>query len=77
MHNFNRISRLPQYVFNVTSELKMEYRRAGHDIIDLSMGNPDGPTPKHIVEKLNEVSYDSTLTDILHQKVFRDLESNM
>ena len=56
MHNFNRISRLPQYVFNVTSELKMEFRRAGHDIIDLSMGNPDGPTPKHIVDKLNEVS---------------------
>ena len=56
MHNFNRISRLPQYVFNVTSELKMEFRRSGHDIIDLSMGNPDGPTPKHIVDKLNEVS---------------------
>ena len=56
MHNFNRISRLPQYVFNVTSELKMEFRRAGHDIIDFSMGNPDGPTPKHIVDKLNEVS---------------------
>ena len=34
----------------------MEFRRAGHDIIDLSMGNPDGPTPKHIVDKLNEVS---------------------
>ena len=52
----------------------MEFRRAGHDIIDLSMGNPDGPTPKHIVNKLNEVSSRVTLTDILHQKAYLDLE---
>jgi alanine-synthesizing transaminase len=47
---------LPPYVFNITNELKMKARRAGEDVIDLSMGNPDGPTPKHIVEKLVEAS---------------------
>jgi alanine-synthesizing transaminase len=54
MKNFPRIQRLPPYVFNVTAELKMAARRAGDDIIDMSMGNPDGPTPPHIVEKLVE-----------------------
>src|SRR6476659_2894900 len=53
---FSRIKRLPPYVFNITNELKMAARRAGEDIIDLSMGNPDGPTPKHIVDKLVEAS---------------------
>ena len=53
---FSRIKRLPPYVFNITNELKMAARRAGEDIIDLSMGNPDGPTPRHIVDKLVEVS---------------------
>src|SRR4051812_24329571 len=53
---FSRISRLPPYVFNITNELKMAARRRGEDIIDLSMGNPDGPTPKHIVEKLVEAA---------------------
>src|ERR1700716_1164484 len=56
MRTFPRISRLPPYVFNITNELKMGARRRGEDIIDLSMGNPDGPTPKHIVEKLVEAS---------------------
>lgn len=42
---FARIDRLPPYVFNVTAELKLGARRAGEDIIDMSMGNPDGPTP--------------------------------
>src|SRR5215510_3097599 len=56
MRNFPRIQRLPPYVFNITNELKMKARRAGEDVIDLSMGNPDGPTPKHIVEKLVEAS---------------------
>jgi alanine-synthesizing transaminase len=51
---FERITRLPPYVFNITSELKMAARRRGEDIIDFGMGNPDGPTPKHIVEKLVE-----------------------
>src|SRR3990170_2044191 len=54
MREFARIKRLPPYVFNITGELKMAARRRGDDIIDLSMGNPDGPTPKHIVGKLVE-----------------------
>jgi alanine-synthesizing transaminase len=56
MRTFPRITRLPPYVFNITNELKMAARRAGEDVIDLSMGNPDGPTPKHIVDKLLEAS---------------------
>ncbi|OAI53737.1 alanine transaminase [Betaproteobacteria bacterium SCGC AG-212-J23] len=56
MREFSRIKRLPPYVFNITNELKMKARRAGEDVIDLSMGNPDGPTPKHIVDKLVEAS---------------------
>jgi alanine-synthesizing transaminase len=51
---FARIDRLPPYVFNITSELKMEARRRGEDIIDFGMGNPDGATPAHIVQKLVE-----------------------
>lgn len=53
---FSRIDRLPAYVFNVTAELKLEARRRGEDIVDLSMGNPDGATPAHIVAKLCEVA---------------------
>jgi alanine-synthesizing transaminase len=56
MREFSRIKRLPPYVFNITNELKMNARRRGEDIIDLSMGNPDGPTPQHIVDKLLEAS---------------------
>ena len=56
MTEFARIKRLPPYVFNITGELKMAARRRGEDIIDLSMGNPDGPTPKHIVDKLVETA---------------------
>lgn len=56
MTSFSRIERLPPYVFNITGELKMAARRRGEDIIDMSMGNPDGPTPKHIVDKLVEVA---------------------
>ena len=54
--DFPRIKRLPPYVFNITGELKMAARRRGEDIIDFSMGNPDGPTPKHIVDKMIEVA---------------------
>ncbi|VVE90539.1 alanine transaminase [Pandoraea bronchicola] len=54
--SFSRINRLPPYVFNITAELKMAARRRGEDIIDLSMGNPDGATPPHIVSKLVEVA---------------------
>ena len=52
MKEFSRIKRLPPYVFNITGELKMAARRRGEDIIDMSMGNPDSPTPKHIVDKM-------------------------
>ena len=54
MEEFARIKRLPPYVFNVTGELKLAARRRGEDVIDFSMGNPDQPTPRHIVEKLIE-----------------------
>ncbi|MCK9336614.1 MAG: LL-diaminopimelate aminotransferase [Arcobacteraceae bacterium] len=53
---FEKLKRLPNYVFAVVNELKMEARRNGEDIIDFSMGNPDGATPKHIVDKLIEVA---------------------
>jgi alanine-synthesizing transaminase len=52
--DFPRIKRLPPYVFNVVGDLKMAARRAGEDIVDFSMGNPDGPTPPHVVDKLVE-----------------------
>jgi alanine-synthesizing transaminase len=51
---FSRMRRLPPYVFAQVNELKMELRRAGEDIVDLGMGNPDLPTPQHIVDKLME-----------------------
>jgi alanine-synthesizing transaminase len=54
MDEFSRIQRLPAYVFNITGEMKMAARRRGEDIIDFGMGNPDGATPKHIVDKLIE-----------------------
>jgi len=56
MQEFPRIQRLPPYVFAVVTELKSKLRHAGEDIIDLGMGNPDLPTPKHIVEKLTEAA---------------------
>ena len=56
MYSFNRIKRLPPYVFAIVNALKHEARRQGEDIIDLGMGNPDLPAPKHIVEKLCEAS---------------------
>ncbi len=54
MEEFFRIRRLPPYVFNIVTDLKLEARRRGEDIIDLGMGNPDRPTPPHIVNKLVE-----------------------
>jgi alanine-synthesizing transaminase len=54
--DFPRIKRLPPYVFNVVGDLKYTARRAGEDVIDFSMGNPDGPTPPHIVAKLIEAA---------------------
>ena len=56
--NSRRIERLPPYVFSQVNARKMELRRQGIDIIDLGMGDPDQPTPQHIIDKLNEVSND-------------------
>ena len=56
MEEFRRLQRLPAYVFNITTELKASARARGEDIIDFGMGNPDGATPKHIVDKLIEAS---------------------
>jgi len=53
---FSRIQRLPPYVFNIVNDLKMEARQRGEDIVDFGMGNPDQPTPKHIVEAMVEAS---------------------
>jgi alanine-synthesizing transaminase len=54
MEQFPRIKRLPPYVFNITGELKAAARKRGEDVIDFGMGNPDQPTPAHIVDKLVE-----------------------
>jgi DNA-binding transcriptional MocR family regulator len=54
--DFQRIKRLPPYVFNIIGELKQQARAAGEDIIDFGMGNPDQPTPSHIVDKLIETA---------------------
>lgn len=56
MENFSRIKRLPPYVFNITSDLKATARRRGEDIVDFGMGNPDGATPQHIVDKMIEAA---------------------
>ncbi len=55
---FHRIKRLPPYVFAEVNAMKARARAAGEDIIDLGMGNPDQPTPPHIVEKLVEAVHD-------------------
>jgi len=54
--DFPRIKRLPPYVFNIVNELKARARARGEDIIDFGMGNPDQPTPRHIVDKLVEAA---------------------
>ncbi|WP_439107777.1 alanine transaminase [Congregibacter sp.] len=53
---FQRIQRLPPYVFSIVGDLKQAARAAGEDIIDFGMGNPDQPTPSHIVEKMVEAA---------------------
>ncbi len=55
---FHRIKRLPPYVFNEVNEMKAHARAAGEDIIDFGMGNPDQPTPRHIVDKMIEAVED-------------------
>jgi alanine-synthesizing transaminase len=54
MQEFHKIRRLPPYVFEVVNRLKASARAEGADIIDLGMGNPDLPTPQHILDKLVE-----------------------
>ena len=56
IEEFPRIKRLPPYVFNIVNDLKAKARARGEDIIDFGMGNPDRPTPDHIVQKLREVA---------------------
>ncbi|MDH3870811.1 MAG: alanine transaminase [Gammaproteobacteria bacterium] len=56
IEEFSRIKRLPPYVFNIVNELKATARARGEDIIDFGMGNPDQPTPQHIVDKLVEAA---------------------
>ncbi len=56
MEEFARIKRLPPYVFSIVTNMKIEARKMGEDIIDLGMGNPDMPTPKHIVDKMVEAT---------------------
>jgi alanine-synthesizing transaminase len=56
IEEFARIKRLPPYVFNIVNELKAAARARGEDIIDFGMGNPDQPTPQHIVDKLIEAA---------------------
>ncbi|GMR07148.1 MAG: alanine transaminase [Gammaproteobacteria bacterium] len=56
INEFPRIKRLPPYVFNIVNELKAQARARGEDIIDFGMGNPDQPTPQHIVDKLSEAA---------------------
>ena len=56
MKEFTRMERLPPYMFKVVDKLKIDLRHQGVDIVDLGMGNPDIPTPKHIVDKLIEAA---------------------
>src|SRR5258706_16425229 len=56
MGEFHSVRRLPPYVFEQVNRLKASARAAGADIVDLGMGNPDLPTPAHIVEKLTETA---------------------
>ena len=56
MADFHRIKRLPPYVFEQVNRIKAAARNRGADIIDLGMGNPDLPAPKHVIEKLVETA---------------------
>ncbi len=56
IEEFSRIQRLPPYVFNIVNDLKAAARARGEDIVDFGMGNPDQPTPQHIVDKLCEAA---------------------
>ena len=55
-HDFHKLRRLPPYVFSEVNELKQSARARGEDVVDLGMGNPDLPTPSHVVEKIVEAA---------------------
>ena len=57
-HDFDKLNRLPPYVLAEVIDLMMSARRAGEDIIDLGMGNPDLPTPQHVIDKICEAAQD-------------------
>ena len=57
-HDFNKLNRLPPYILSEVTDLMRAARRAGEDIVDLGMGNPDLPTPPHVVEKICEAARD-------------------
>ena len=74
IREFSRIKRLPPYVFNITAELKMAARRRGEDIIDMSMGNPDGPTPAQTSEYFGVNTFGARqMRDKLPKKVYQKL----
>ena len=71
MSDFHRVRRLPPYVFEEVNRLKASARNAGADIIDLGMGNPDLPAPKHVVDKLVETVGSPAPTGIRARKASR------
>ena len=62
MSDFHRVRRLPPYVFEQVNKLKAKARAGGADIVDLGMGNPDLPAPKHVIDKLVETVGDRKST---------------
>ena len=68
---FRRIERFPPYVFSIVNDLKMHARRAGEDVVDLGMGNPDIPTPDAVVEKLREAAGNPRNTIALTSRLTR------
>ena len=68
-HDFHRVRRLPPYVVAEVNSMKAAARAAGEDVLDFGMGNPDLPSPSHVVEKLVEVVQTQGRTVILYQGV--------
>jgi alanine-synthesizing transaminase len=71
--SFSRVKRLPLYVFTITDRLRDEARARGMDVVDLSMGNPDTPTPRRIVERLQAASSDGRLHRYLNPRGLPEL----
>ena len=74
MREFSRIKRLPPYVLGIVNDLKYEARRRGEDIIDFGLGNPDMPTPTHIVDKLIESAQKRPIIVTPCRKVFLNFD---